>query len=106
MMAAFALVFKRNNGWRALWAAEKHTLYVYYYPQSTHTHTMQHSAPRRRDVCVCAERARIKSSLDLCSYYTFKKATDVVFGASHSDRLPAAHGAQSLSGRSPARISL
>lgn len=53
---------------------------------STHTHTIQHSAPERRDR-VCAERARIKSSLDLCSYYTFKKATDVVFGASHSDRL-------------------
>jgi hypothetical protein len=52
---------------------------------STHTHT-EHSAPERRDR-VCAERARIKSSLDLCSYYTFKKATDVVFGASHSDRL-------------------
>lgn len=43
-----------------------------------HTHTLlQHSAPERRDrECVCAERARIKSSLDLCSYYTFKKATD------------------------------
>jgi hypothetical protein len=76
---------------------------------STHTHTPSAafgSAASRPCVCVCAERARIKSSLDLCSYYTFKKATDVVFGASHSDRLPAAHGAQSLSGRSPARISL
>jgi hypothetical protein len=104
MMAAFALVFKRNNGWRALWAAEQHTLYVYYYP---HTHTPCSIRLRGVEtVCVCAERARIKSSLDLCSYYTFKKATDVVFGASQSDRLPAAHGAQSLSGRSPARISL
>lgn len=104
MMAAFALVFKRNNGWRALWAAEQHTLYVYYYPH-THTPCAAFGSAASRP-CVSAERARIKSSLDLCSYYTFKKATDVVFGASHSDRLPAAHGAQSLSGRSPARISL
>jgi hypothetical protein len=76
---------------------------------STHTHTHTPCAAfgsAASRPCVSAERARIKSSLDLCSYYTFKKATDVVFGASHSDRLPAAHGAQSLSGRSPARISL